>query len=341
MAAAASMVATNAAFAQAQAPPATKPAIPARPPSAAALKEVLGTVNGESITRGDLLDLLSRYPIPAGNEEQVYRDGMDTLVNNRLVSQYLTRQRIPVSEDKVNDAIATVEKQLKQDGNDLATEMRRTGMSMDDIKREFSNRVRWVEFVNNKATDAELKRFVVNHKDLFNGTQVRASHILLKVDPKASASDKEKVHQKLVALKNDIESNKLSFAEAANKHSEDPANADGAGGDLGYFALNSGFIEEFANPAFAMKKGAISDPVETPYGYHLIMVTDRKEGTPFDFEANKPLVKQLYAADLQKSVLSAERKTAKIDIKPMPADLFPPAPTPTSAPAAAKPGTAK
>ena len=61
-------------------------------------------------------------------------------------------------------------------------------------------------------------------------------------------------------------------------------------------------------------------------------MTDRKEGTPIDFEQNKPLVKQLYAADLQKNLLAAERKKAKIDIKPMPADLFPPAPARSSRP---------
>ena len=77
---------------------------------------------------------------------------------------------------------------------------------------------------------------------------------------------------------------------------------------------------------------------------HLIQVTDRKEGNLFDFEQNKPLVKQVYAADLQKNVLSAERKKAEtagaIVIKPMPADLFPPGAA-VPPPATAPPGTAK
>jgi peptidyl-prolyl cis-trans isomerase C len=118
----------------------------------------------------------------------------------------------------------------------------------------------------------------------------------------------------------------MTFAEAANKHSVDPANAEGAGGDLGYFGRNSGFIEEFTDAAFALKKGSISDPVETAYGYHLIQVTDRKEGAPIDFEKQRPLITQLYSMELQKDLIAAERKTAKIDIKPMPKDLFPPAP---------------
>ena len=117
----------------------------------------------------------------------------------------------------------------------------------------------------------------------------------------------------------------MSFAEAANKYSEDPANAGGAGGDLDYFTLSSGFIPEFTDVAFKLKKGSISDPVETPYGYHLIQVTDRKEGRPVDFEQNKPYILNVYAGELQKNLLT-ERAEAGQDRHqahaqgPLPAD---------------------
>ncbi len=324
---------------QAQGPAATKTAAPAPD-----LGQVLGTVNGESITRGELINFLNRYQLPAGNEEQVYRDAMDTLINTRLVNQFLARQNRPISEQKVNDAVAALEKELKDNGSTLADQLKRTNMTIDDVRKEYASRIRWIDYLNDRATDAELKSFEASHKDLFNGSQVKASHILIKVDPKASAEEKEKAREKLLGIKRDIESGKTTFAEAANKYSEDPGNAEGAGGDLGYFGLNSPIIEEFARAAFALKKGTISEPIETPYGLHLILVTDRKEGAPFDFEQNKLLVKQFYAADLQKNVLSSERKKAeaagKIVIKPMPADLFPPAPAPTT-PATAKPEAKK
>ena len=126
----------------------------------------------------------------------------------------------------------------------------------------------------------------------------------------------------------------MTFAQAANKYSEDPANAGGAGGDLDYFTLSSGFIPEFTDVAFRLKKGSVSEPVETIYGYHLIQVTDRKEGRPVDFEQNKPYILNAYAGELQKNLLTEERKRAKIEIKPMPKDLFPP--TAPDAPATTK-----
>ena len=329
------------AFAQtvpAVAPPTQKAQV-APPVPDEKLKQVLATVNNEPITRGELYKLLSQYQVPIGKDEQaqVYKDAVETLINTHLVNQFLARQNVPVSEAKIDDSVAMLEKQLKQNGTDLPTEMRLSGKSMAELRKEFANRLRWVEYVNRKGTDAELKNYVAAHKDMFNGTQVKASHILLRTEPTTTAAEKEKLRQKLASIKKEILAGKLTFAQAANKYSEDTGNSEGAGGDLGYFTLNSGFIEEFANPAFAMKKGEMSDPVESPYGIHLILVTDRKEGTPLDFAQQKPYVTQVYAADLQKQLLTAQRKDAKIDIKPMPSDFFPEvalAPAPTQAPAA-------
>ena len=207
-------------------------------------------------------------------------------------------------------------------------------ISLDNIRKEYENRIRWQEYLKKNATEATLRRYVGEHRDLFSGTQIRASHILIKVDPDAPAAEKEKAKQKLVQIKKDIEGGTITFAAAANKFSQDEANSGGAGGDLDYFTLATGYVEEFTDVAFKLKKGVISDPVETPFGFHLIMVTDRKEGKPVDFEQNKPYILQEFGNELQRNVVNAERQRAKIDIKPMPKDLFP-----SAAPAA--PSTAR
>jgi len=321
------------------APAAAAPA--AKPANQALLGQVLATVNDEKITRGDMIDFLSRYEIPPGNEEQVYHDAADTLINMRLISQFLNRQKIPVSEERVSEAVGQLEKQLKADGSSLAQALIDSNKSMAEVRSEFANRVRWIDFVKLRGTDAELKKFADTHKDLLSGTQVKASHILRKLDPKATAAEKQAAKQKLVSLKADIAAKKITFAEAANKFSEDPANSENGGGDIGYFGLNSGIVEEFGTVAFSLKPGQLSDPIETPYGYHLILVTDRKEGPKVDFEQNKPGILNAFAADLQKELLVAQRKSAKIDIKPMPPELFAALPSsslPPAVPANAPPG---
>lgn len=321
--------------------PAAQPAAPAGP-TVTNPTEVVATVeaNGttENVTKGEVFNVVTRYPIPPTEDrEQVYRDAVDTLINTKLVTQFLARQNIAVKPEQVQEEVAKLEQGLKSEGKDLATTLLDNGFSLDEIKKEIGDRLRWIEFVKSKATDAELKKFLAAHTDLFSGTQVRASHILLKTEPDAAAADKAKIKGQLLAVKKLIDDGKLTFAQAANKYSQDPANEGKAGGDLDYFNMNSGFIPEFTEVAFKLKKGSISDPIETPYGYHLIQVTDRKEGQPVDFEKAKPYITSAYAADIQRLLLTEARKAAKIEVKPMPKDLFPnlPAPAPEAAPAPA------
>ena len=300
-------------------------------PTVTGSNEVVATVTTQNrtdkVTKGEVLNYLSRNPLPAPEDrDAAYHVAVDVLINTALLNQYLARQNIPVPPAKVDEAIERMNQELKSQGQDLATTIKQSDTSMDEIRKVLETRIRWQELVNARATDAVLRKFLADHRDLFSGTQVRASHILLKCDPNDSAGEKEKVKQKLLGFRKDILESKITFAEAANKYSEDPATSGGAGGDLDYFTLNSGFLEEFANAAFKLRKGEISQPVETPFGWHLIQITDRKEGKLPDFEQNRLYILTAYGAELQKEILTAEKKTAKIEVKPMPKDLFPPEP---------------
>jgi peptidyl-prolyl cis-trans isomerase C len=309
-----------------------------RGPAIPGFNDVVATIVDDKlkdkVTKGEVITFVSRYPIPEDEDrENIYRDTVDSLVNTKLLTLFLIRQKVPVAPEKIEEAVEQLKQELKKDGQDLATALLQNGISLDDIRKEYENRLRWQEYVKSRGSEATLRKFVADHRDLFNGTMIRASHILIKVEPNASDAVKEKAKQKLASVKKEIEGGTITFAAAANKYSEDPANVGGAGGDLDYFTLSSGLIEPFSDVAFKLKKGMISDPVETPFGFHLIQVTDRKEGKPVDFEQNKPAIIQAFATDLQKTVVSAERKVAEIHVQPMPKDLFPaPAVAPPSAP---------
>jgi peptidyl-prolyl cis-trans isomerase C len=283
-----------------------------------------GTAN-DKVTKGELLQFLTRYQIPDDEDRQeLYSGAMDRLINTKLLMLFLARQQLPIGPEKVDEQIEQLKGELKKDGQDLATALVQNGVSLENIRKTYEDRLRWSEYLKKNATEATLRKYLADHRDLFMGTQIRASHILIKVDSDAPAAEKEKAKQQLVQIKTDIKNGTTTFAAAANKFSQDQANSGMAGGDLDYFTLASGYPEEFTDVAFKLKKAVISDPVETPFGFHLIQVTDRKEGKPVDFEQNKPYILQEYGNELQRNVVNAERQRAKIDIKPMPKDLFPP-----------------
>lgn len=328
------LASTGVAIAQ-QAPRAGAPAATtATPPSPAILKQVVATINGAPITRGELINFISKVPLPPGEERDTFRLGIDYLANNMLLSQFLTRQRVPVSDQEISAKVTEIERKVKADDNrDLKIVLAEANSTMEELRTQLTWQLGWEKYVNAAATDTALKKFADDNKDLFTRAQVRASHILVLVPPDAPATAKEAARQKLIGIKQQVESGKISFADAANKNSEDEANKTTPnGGDLGYFTRKGQFIEKFAAAAFAMQKGQTSDPVETEYGLHLIQVTDRKPGVPFDFAQSRNAVLNQYTSDLQERIITNERKTAKIDVKPMPADFFPPAQQPAAAP---------
>ena len=343
LAALASIMALPAAAAIAQTQPATsKPAAPAVATATAAqtkgadLSEVVVNVNGQPVSKRELIKLLSQFQIPPGSEQRAFDSGIELLVNTKLLEQFLAKANLSVTKADVEKTISQERARLEQQGGSLEKALAETNTTVDELRAEIARSLQWRAYVTEKATDAELQDFLKKNADVFSGTLVKASHILLKVDPKATAEDKQKIQQKLAAIRQEIESKKISFADAANKYSEDDGNvAQPSGGDLGFFPRRGQFIEPFAKAAFAMKKGEISEPIETEYGQHLIFVADRKEGATLDFDKIKNDVLNQYAADLQTKIVEAERKNAKIEIKPMPADLFRLVQEGTAAPAAA------
>ena len=335
----ASIVVGLAAVAGAQAPrrrPSPRPAPPpakaaAPPPRPAILDQVLATVNGEPITRGELYQYLNSSGIPPGADEQeMYRVGIEDLVNFKLVNQYLAKQKIPVTEKEIDEEYADFEQTLKKDGQDIDVALAVAGITVAQVRDEMKKKLRWRKYVEAVATDANLKKYVADNKDVFNRTQVRASHIVLRVEPTAPAAEKEKVRQKLAGdqarhRRQQDQLRRRGQQVLRGRRATRPAPTAATSATSPARASSS---RSSPPPPSPSRRASVSDPVETPFGYHLIQVTDRKEGTPVDFEQNKLLIQNEYAADLQERIVAEMRKTAKIDIKPMPADLFPKAPAP-------------
>ncbi|MGQ9797572.1 SurA N-terminal domain-containing protein [Desulfosoma sp.] len=127
------------------------------------------------------------------------------------------------------------------------------------------------EMANITVTEDEIRTYYEDHRDTFHQEkQVKARHILFRVKAEASESEVKKVE---TAARQVLEKARRGedFAALAKAHSQDGSAQ--AGGDLGWFTKEQ-MVPTFADAAFAMKPGEVSDLVRTPYGFHIIKVED-------------------------------------------------------------------
>ncbi|MGH8671070.1 MAG: SurA N-terminal domain-containing protein [Burkholderiales bacterium] len=110
----------------------------------------------------------------------------------------------------------------------------------------------------------------------------RASHILLKTTAGGDAAAQQKVRDQAANIAREARADPGGFAALAKRYSIDSGSAAG-GGDLGYFTRGA-MAKPFEDAVFALRPGAISEPVESPFGYHVIMLTGIKAGRAMPLE---------------------------------------------------------
>lgn len=148
-----------------------------------------------------------------------------------------------------------------------------------------------------KPSDADLKKYYDDNIQRYRTeAEVRASHILVNAPKDASAADKAKAKQKAEELLAQVKAHPDQFAQIAQKNSEDPGSAN-KGGDLGYFARGQiAGGKAFDDAAFGLKKGEVSNIVESDFGYHIIEATDVKPSITKPFDEVKDALAKDYTA---------------------------------------------
>jgi peptidyl-prolyl cis-trans isomerase D len=158
---------------------------------------------------------------------------------------------------------------------------------------------------NISLPEQDLKTYYEqNLQRLAGQEQRRASHILINGAKDAPAADRQKARVKADELLAALRKDPKAFAELARKNSQDPGSAT-KGGDLDFFARGA-MVKPFEDAAFALEKGAISDVIESEFGFHIIQLTDIKAPKAPSFEAMRPQLE----ADLRKQ--QAQRQFAEL-----------------------------
>jgi len=136
---------------------------------------------------------------------------------------------------------------------------------------------------NIAVNEADLRTYYEQNSARFGTKEERrASHILITAPPGAPAAEREKARAKAQQLLAEVKKTPSSFADLARKNSQDPGSAE-KGGDLD-FVTRGAMVKPFEDAMFALKKGEVSDVVETEFGYHIIQLNDIKPGAVPPFE---------------------------------------------------------
>ncbi|MBO7244897.1 MAG: peptidylprolyl isomerase [Alphaproteobacteria bacterium] len=157
-----------------------------------------------------------------------------------------------------------------------------------------------VEKFKKMVSDEELKQIYLEEiKNFPRQEEVRARHILVKSEKEAKDI--------LVQLKAGAD-----FKILANKKSLDAGSNNG--GDLGYFKKEM-MIPAFTEPVFALKKGQLSAPIKTSFGWHIVLVEDRRLAAPPSFEETKDFLRKQLFAQKVPELIEDELKRFKAEIK--------------------------
>jgi peptidyl-prolyl cis-trans isomerase C len=317
-----------------EAKPEVKPAAPAvkaaEPNAVAENTGVAVTVNGKDITEADVDAKINAYmdrmasQVPPGMADQ-YKKQMrpqvvESMVMEQLLDEKIQKANINITDSDVNNKITEII--ATQPGMTMETfksMIASRGQSFDEVKGQIKKTMSYEKLIGNvEVNDAEAKAFYDENKEDFNKPeQVKASHILVKVDASATPEQKAAAKTKIEGLLKQAKAGG-DFAALAKENSDDPGSKMN-GGDLGFFDRGT-MVKEFADAAFALKVGDISGVIETQYGYHIIKVTDRKEGGMMAFDKAKPDIEKSLQdkkkSELFKQLIEKIKAEAKIVYPP-------------------------
>jgi peptidyl-prolyl cis-trans isomerase C len=232
----------------------------------------------------------------------IRKETLERLIEAELL--YQESQKKGINADKTN-----LDERLKErfpDEAEFKKICKRMNLTEDGLKSQFLRGMAIQALIEQElaqkieVSDKETKEYYDSHKESFHQLeQVQASHILIKVDPKAEAAEKAEARKKIEGIRKRLKKGE-DFSALAKELSQCPSAA--KGGDLGYFRRGQ-MVKPFEEVAFSLKPGELSDIVETKFGYHVIKVADKKPQGTLPYEDVKEMItERLKREKLQKEV---------------------------------------
>ena len=262
-------------------------------------------VNGTAITAADVNFAAPQQSVPVEERTQSDPKLVERLIDRQLIRSFLASKKIEPPAEDLQFQIARAEALIRKGGEDPKVLLEKLGYTPERLKSELGLTLAWQVYARKAVTPAQIKAHYEQYRQEFDGTQVRASQIFLKLPQPASDEEKVARSEKLTEIRRQIVANKLSFAEAAKRYSEAPTK--NQGGDVGLFGYR-GKLPAVVSQAV----NDISEPVVSQFGVHLIQVTERHPGD-FSLEDVRPVIIDRLSQQLWTETVEKERATAKIE----------------------------
>ena len=271
----------------------------------------------------------------------IYKDKViNELIVKTLLEQEIEKRGIKVTQEDIQNEMKTVVDKVgsKEELNSI---LKQRGISNAEFTEDLKTQIKIKKLIDSiqkvNISDNDAEKYYKSHPDEFkHGEQVRASHILISADtlqiikdlkskkPSISTEELNKQVERILAEQKvkaesilaEVKANPDNFASIAQKKSDDKASGE-RGGELGFFTKEA-MVPEFAKAAFEMKPNTISETViKTPYGYHIIKVTDRMEAGTTPYAKVRDEIKFVLTTQKQieilKNLTSGLMKSAKIE----------------------------
>lgn len=248
---------------------------------------------------------------------------LDGLIGEKLMDAQVRELNIDVSDSEVDLGVDDVKRQNNVDGAQFEQLLAQEGYTVPAFRQFMKKHLSKLKLVNLKVrskvkvTEEDMKaEYNKVSRDELQDYEVRARHILVQVQPKATPEQAEQARLKAVALMNEAKKPGVDFGNLAKTKSEGPSASDG--GDLGFFKRGV-MVAEFDKVAFGMPIGGISEPVRTKFGWHVIKVEERRAMAAKPYEEMKDVLRERLArTQLEKyteQYVQELRAAAAIDIK--------------------------
>lgn len=291
------------------------------------LPAVVARVNGVAISAADvqrankvIQSSRQGVALTAETQKELERQAINQLISAEIL--YQAGQKLELKDLEKQIEAKLVEGKAKfANEKDFVKAINELDMTEADLREYTKKDLVISHFVETKivskvtVTEAEARAFYDQNADKFKrGETLRASHILIGVDAKASAEEKAKARAKADKVRKDLAGG-ADFATLAKEQSTCPSSKQGGG--LGYFGKGQ-MVAPFETAAFNLKPGELSDVVETKFGYHVIKLLEKKgeEAIPFTTARSRieEYLKNQKNGNAVGEYLSEARKSAKVEL---------------------------